>query len=216
MIKTVICDLDGPILDGRFRHYQCYCDILRELGFVPVALEKYWEMKRHRIDRHQQLAACGADEIYDRFLKSWMAQIEEKKYLKLDRLQPGAINKLAELKSAGAKMILVTMRNNEDHLHWQLKFLGLAPFFDNIVAVGTDGGENAKADAAKVYIDTLKRGSALWIGDTEADIKAAQLLEIKVCAVTCGLRTREYLAELHPNFIVEDLQTIDFLEDTLT
>jgi len=215
MIRTIILDLDGPILDGRFRHYQCYSDILCGLGFTPIALGKYWQMKRQRIDRRQQLAAGGAAEIYDQFLESWMAQIEQKKYLALDRLQPGAIDKVREWESTGARLILVTMRNNNSNLHWQLESVGLAPFFSHVLAVGTAGEGNAKAAAAKVHIDSLEKQSALWIGDTESDIEAARLLGIRVCAVSCGLRTREYLAELSPDFLVEDLQGVDFLERTL-
>jgi phosphoglycolate phosphatase len=64
MIGTLILDLDGPIIDGRLRHYQCYSDILVEHGYKPMPVGMNWEMKRQRKDRHVQLAFSGADEIY--------------------------------------------------------------------------------------------------------------------------------------------------------
>lgn len=209
MIKTIVLDLDGPIFDGRSRHYQCYSDILKENGFTPIPAPEYWQMKRQRIDRHLQLTASGAAGIYDRFLQAWLERIEEEKYLSLDRLQPGAVEKLREWKAAGIKLFLVTMRNKKENLQRQLASFDLVPFFDQVVSVGTDGEGNKKATAAEAYLDKASRGSVLWIGDTEEDIRAAHQLGVKVCAVDCGLRTREYLASLCPDFLCHDLKAIN-------
>jgi phosphoglycolate phosphatase len=203
-IKTVIIDLDGPILEGKFRHYQCYSDILIRNGFLPMPMEEYWEMKRNRIDRHTQLSNSGADKIYHIFSKSWVEMIEKKNYLSLDRLQPGAVENLQSLRFSGIRIILITMRNNKDNLKWQLKFLDLLPLFDQVIAVGTAGADR-KANAVRSYIDKIPKESCLWIGDTEADINAARLIEVKVCAVSCGVRTHDYLTKLNPDFLVSDL-----------
>lgn len=216
MINTIIIDLDGPILDGRLRHYQCYSDILLENGFIPMSEDEYWEMKRNRLDRHKQLEVSGADVIYDRFLKSWLERIEDKEYLVLDRPQLGAVQKLWEWKSAGIKLILITMRNNKSNLDWQLGLFNLLPLFDQAIAVGTHGEAISKADAVKAFVEDTKNGAVLWIGDTETDINAAKMLGVKVCAVSCGLRTHDYLATLKPDFLVHDLNAIDFSEMELT
>lgn len=216
MINTIILDLDGPILDGKLRHYQCYSEILTESGFAPLTADEYWNMKRRKLDRHQQLAASGADGIYQQFLQSWLQRIEDKSYLALDRLQPGVLEKLQEWKSYGIGLILVTMRNKESNLRWQLGSVGLLPLLDKVVAVGTDGDESCKADAARPYVEQSDRASILWIGDTEADINAARLLGIKVCVVGCGLRTMEYLTSLKPDFLVSDLKSVNFSKMRLT
>lgn len=213
MIKTIIMDLDGTILDGRLRHYQCYSDILSERGFVPMPIDKYWEMKRQRADRHKQLAVSGADNIYDEFLSSWLSRIEDKEYLQLDRLQTGAVEKISEWKASGIILILITMRNNKNNLFWQLGLFELLPLFDRVVAVGNTEAAGDKAVAVMSYVDAVDRGSILWIGDTETDINAARLIGVKVCAVSAGLRTPEYLAELKPDFIVSDLSQIELAQE---
>ena len=215
MIKTIILDLDGPLLDGRVRHYRCYSDILLENGFTPMPIDEYWEMKRQRIDRHKQLAVSGADGIYNDFLKAWMERIEEKKYLELDRLQPGAVQKLKEWKSSGVKLVLVTMRNNKSNLYWQLELFELLQLLHQVVVVGTTGEKSNKADAVKPHIKQLSSESVLWIGDTEVDIKAALLLGVKACAVGCGLRTPDYLSTLNPNYLVSYLKEINLSEMSL-
>lgn len=209
MIRTIILDLDGPLLDGQHRHYRCYYDILMENGFTPLPSEEYWTMKRQRLDRHQQLAASQADGIYSLFLHSWRQRIEEKKYLAYDRLQPGSLEKLQEWKSRKLELILVTLRNNQENLHEQLGSLGLQPLLDAIVAVGTDGGEAGKADAARPYVERLQSADVLWVGDTETDIAAARRLGVPVCAVGCGLRTEEYLESLKPDLLVQDLRALN-------
>lgn len=208
MISTIILDLDGPILDGKLRHYQCYSDILRENGFIPIPLNEYWEMKRMRIDRHDQLAASRADAIYDTFLQYWMERIEEKRYLSFDRLHPGVLQKLESWRSLGVKLVIVTMRNNKVNLLWQLEKLELMPFFERIITVGSCSGAD-KANAVRDNVALSKHDSALWVGDTEVDIDAAHELGVKICAVGCGLRKPVYLASLSPDYLVSDLKELN-------
>lgn len=208
-INSIVFDLDGPILDGRERHYRCYSDILLENGFTPLPIDAYWAMKRKAEDRHKQLALSGAGSIYDIFLRDWIERIEKKKYLSLDQLQPGALEKLEEWKMAGIRLYLVTMRNHADSLMWQMQRLNLQPFFEEIIAVGTERGNNGKAEEIGTRFTETEKLSALWIGDTEVDIMAARMLEIKVCAVTCGLRSAECLALHNPDFLVPDIMTLE-------
>ena len=215
MFKTVLLDLDGPLLDGKYRHFKCYQDILVQYGFEPMPIEAYWQMKRERQDRHKQLAVSGAGSIYPEFLEYWMQHIEEKDYLVLDQLQPKALAVLEAWKSKKIEVILVTMRNEKDNLISQLDSVGLLPFLDHVVAVGTSKGVKGKASAASEFIDLNDKESVLWVGDTETDIWAARELGVKVCAVECGLRSSEYLVSLGPDYLVSDLVALNALEGFL-
>ena len=213
MINTLILDLDGPILDGKFRHYQCYYDILVEHGFEPMPINAYWDMKRQRQDRHAQLSVSGADEIYNEFLNIWLERIEEKKYLQLDQLQPGAFAKLEEWRGMGMKMILATMRNNQDNLQWQLNALNIASLFDAAIVVGTANGSAGKASVVRAFIEqTETTSSILWIGDTEVDAEAARALGSKICLVSCGIRTPEYLTTLAPDYLLPNIASVKFIK----
>jgi phosphoglycolate phosphatase len=204
--KTIIFDLDGTLLEGKLRHYHCYSDILRANGFIPVELERYWLMKRQRKDRYQQLVCSGAEKIYDQFLEEWIARIELQAYLKFDYLLPNVIEILTKLQQAGKQLILATMRSNEKNLFWQLEELGLKGFFPTIVAVSHQQS-STKAAALVNLIDQRRISEYLWIGDTEMDVNAARQLGVKVATVGCGLRTKDYLIGLHPDFYSSDLAT---------
>lgn len=202
----IVLDLDGPILDGRHRHYACYGRLLEDANATPLPLERYWALKRDRVDRRRLLAESGAEALYDRFLAGWLATIESPELLALDRLQPGALETLRAWNDAGVKLALVTARRAEAALMDQLEALALRPLFSAIVATpfAETGEAKAKAFAARLG-DPDCRG---WIGDTEVDVDAARRLGVPAVAVTCGLRTAAYLRSLAPDFLFEDLRAV--------
>jgi len=209
-VRIVVLDLDGPILNGKLRHYSCYSNILREHGFDPMPIEQYWEMKRNRRDLHEQLKVSRADGIYDQFLQLWLERIEMREYLRLDRLQPEAVMKLRHWKGQDICVVLATMRSNSQNLYWQLRsFDILNPFNQVIVIDGHDGSRKAEAVQRRVELSPSK---TIWIGDTEADIDAARQIGVKIIAVTSGLRAASYLQSLDPDYLVPDLQSV-CLED---
>lgn len=212
MIGTIILDLDGPLMDGRQRHYQCYADILLERGYTPLTVDEYWRLKRQRASILEQLAFSGAEGIYDDFLRDWSERIEQKRYLGLDRLQPGVVQELENWGQSGIMTILATMRNCERNLYWQLEAFKLCRLIDRVVVSGSYGGYREKASAVSTCLEEVSRNLVLWIGDTEVDIKAARLLNIKVCALACGLRTWAYLSTLEPDYLVSDLVELNLTQ----
>lgn len=207
MISNLVLDLDGPLLDGRSRHYCCYSDILTELGFQPVPISEYWEDKRNAVNRADLLDRSGAGSVYSKFLQTWMDRIETREYLRLDRLQRDVIAVLSGWKTENRRLILATLRNNPSNLTWQLEQLGLTPFFDEILITGSDGNSSSKASLVRHALQ-CNLENAVWVGDTEVDIDAARELGIRICVVTCGLRSRAFLAKRMPDAIEDDLSSV--------
>jgi len=206
--RTVILDLDGPLLDGRRRHYAVYQAILRRHGYCPLDGAAYWEMKRERHDRRRQLAASGAEALYDDFLRLWLESIEQPEYLALDRVQTGAIARLASWKAAHKRLVLATQRRHGDRLREQLQTLGLDRYLDHVV-VGThaEGGQGKARGVRALPLDA-RPDECLWVGDTEVDVEAARALGCPIWAVWCGLRTKAYLASLNPDYLSADLTRV--------
>jgi phosphoglycolate phosphatase-like HAD superfamily hydrolase len=208
-VSTVILDLDGPLLDGRDRHYTCYRTILESAGHVPLAADRYWAMKRDRTDRRAQLAASGAESLYDQFLRAWLDLIEAPEFLAMDRVQPGALDVLSRWKGRGIRLVLATLRRHPDRLRDQLASTGLARLLDVVIASRHEAGGAGKAREVREAAPWLDPGRALWIGDTEVDVEAARALGCPVWLLTCGLRTGPYLASLDPEFLGPDLTQVD-------
>lgn len=205
--NTFVFDLDGPLLDGKLRHHQCYADILTELNYIPMPCDRYWDLKRNRINRLEQLGISSAQDCYAEFLERWLTRIEEPHYLQLDCLQPGVISLLSDLRKANKQIILATMRKNKTNLFEQLENVQIKAFFTEIVAIDSDDPNVNKGDYVKAILAN-KPGDFLWIGDTEIDVKAAKSLNIPVAVVSNGLRTASYLTSLSPDFLGVDAMDV--------
>ena len=209
MINTVILDLDGPILDGRFRHYACYRQILELRGYEPASLERYWGMKRERASLGQVLARSKAEAIYEDFQQSWLDSIEQSHLLALDRLQPGVIEKLRQWRDQSLRLVLVTLRRHPEHLYEQLARLGLDFLLDHVVVCDHGEGGLGKARRLKSSVAGISSPQCLWVGDSEVDIEAARSFGCPIWAVACGVRAESYLASLAPDFLSPDITYVD-------
>jgi phosphoglycolate phosphatase len=205
-ITRVLLDLDGPLLDGKLRHYNCYKDILDYLGADPVSVEDYWNGKRQRKSREWLLSKSDALSDYDEFLRLWLELIETRKYLSLDVVQPGSIESLDYLVRRGVEIYLVTNRRSEANLGWQLQEKELIGCFAKVVQVDPLSGPLGKARRLSDLDETF--GNSVWIGDTEADVLSAHEMGVPVGVVTSGLRDRDFLATLRPAHICVDLRGV--------
>lgn len=196
-IKKIFLDLDGPLLDGKERHYHCYRNILERYGFMPISIDKYWESKRTLLNRRELLKMSSAEAIYDEFLAEWLAMIETPYMLALDKVQEGAVDCLFSWKERGIKITLVTMRKNKDALEDQLIATGLRKFLDTVFVCDHADSGVGKADAVRdIFQNKSNQVDTLWIGDTEVDWEAAKSLGCRIVLLTNGLRSDEYLRSL--------------------
>lgn len=200
--ECIFIDLDGPILNGKNRHYQCYKDIINKYGGKPLNIEKYWNLKRNMVERNIIIKKSDFQGTYDEFMNMWMETIETKKYLKYDTLKPKAVETLENFRKYSNKIYLVTMRNNSNNSMLQLEELGLSRLFDSIILCSSKR-ENPKYNALK----KIQFHSAIVIGDTEEDTKMAKRLGIKCIGITNGLRERKLL---EADYYVDEICNIDF------
>lgn len=208
-IKQIFLDLDGPLLDGKERHYFCYRSILERFGFEPIGIDEYWENKRARGNRKDLLNMSGAGEIYDDFLSAWLALIESPEVLALDKVQEGAVDCLRDWKEQGIELVLVTLRKDRQAVEEQLTRLKLRPLLDAVLVCAHANGGGGKADAIrKMFPGASFEENALWIGDTEVDWEAARSLGCNIVLVANGLRCEEYLGTLKSAMIVPSISSI--------
>lgn len=208
-VDTIFLDLDGPLLDGRRRHYSCYERILNACGFVPVDEDTYWHSKREMINRRDLLELSSATKIYDKFLSDWLAVIESPEALALDVVQPGAIDCLKTWKQQGKRLVLVTLRKDAASLTDQLKSNGLSDYLDHVLVCTHESGGQGKAQAVRVLIgEPLNELRAIWVGDTEVDAQAAEALGIEVFLVANGLRSPRVLEGLHSAGVIESIVSL--------
>ncbi|HLM60618.1 MAG TPA: HAD family hydrolase, partial [Pyrinomonadaceae bacterium] len=189
--------------------YFCYRQILAGFGCEPIDIERYWKLKRAAVNRNEILKLSRAEGKYQEFLERWEMEIETDDALDLDKVQTGAREKLLSWKDEKISLILATMRKKETALLNQLERLKLHELFDEIIVCRHAEGSEGKASSVKNRISQKETDILLWVGDTEADVKAARILGCRVWALSCGLRNSDFLTALSPDFLSTFLNEID-------
>jgi phosphoglycolate phosphatase len=229
--STVFCDFDGPVVDVSDRYYSTYQMALADTAkfyreFSPELQEtdrlsqhvltkaQFWQMKQDRTpDREIALRSGLGGEQIDFFLARVLKIVNRPALLQQDKLQPGVSWALNLLRTAGAKLILVTLRDR-DEANSILEQHGLRSLFTAIY--GTDNSQAAYQNYAELKTQLLDRAirdhssdmskyNAWMIGDTEADILAGRAMGTPTIGLTCGIRSHQQLNLLEPTRIETDL-----------
>lgn len=225
---TVFCDFDGPIVDVSNRYYSTYKLALADtkatcqdegliLPIQEMSKEQFWLMKQNRIADVEIAMRSGLQgEAINFFLGRVIEIVNDPELLRQDRLQPGVSWALALLHSQGVRLVLVTLRCQSQATQI-LRNYGLTRLFSGIYGTGdSDAAYQNNADGKTQLLEAAisahcrfpgEETSAWMVGDTEADLIAAQALSIPSIALTCGIRSQLYLKQFQPDCILSDLLT---------
>jgi phosphoglycolate phosphatase len=227
---TVFCDFDGPVVDVSDRYYSTYQMALADTArftqeFSPelrvadrlsqpvLTKAQFWQMKQNRTPDREIAQRSGlSGEQIDFFLDRVLKIVNRPVLLQQDKLQPGVSWALNLLRTEGAKLILVTLRDR-DEANSILEQHGLRSLFTAIY--GTDNSQAAYQNYAELKTQLLDRAirdhchvskqDAWMVGDTEADILAGRAMGIPTIGLTCGIRSHQQLNLLEPTRIETDL-----------
>ncbi|MEM9452323.1 MAG: HAD family hydrolase [Cyanobacteria bacterium P01_E01_bin.6] len=224
--RTIFCDFDGPIVDVSERYYKTYLAGLQEFqlshsadgrspSIQPMTKQKFWEMKQHRVPDSEIAIRSGLKEQEtDSFLARVKHLVNKPHLLHYDQIQPGAHWAFKLLNKQGVRLILVTLRCQQQATQLLHEY-GLLPFFSdvygttNIDAAYLNGIECKSALLKQAWQDHLYhygRPMQAWmVGDTEADICAGQALGMPTVAITTGVRSPSYLKKFNPSYTFDTL-----------
>lgn len=226
---NVFCDFDGPIVDVSDRYYSTYhlaltdtAEFYSNCATQPVVQThltiltktQFWQMKQDRVPDREIAHQSGLDDgQIDFFLQRVVEIVNSANLLQQDKIQPGVTWALGLLRAQGCRLILVTLRDQDEAIRI-LEQHGIRQLFNGIY--GTANSQAAYQNYAEVKTKLLSQAmldhqatqtnSDNWmIGDTEADILAAKAMGIPAIALTCGIRSKMQLSQLQPTLIKTDL-----------
>ena len=223
---TLFCDFDGPVVDVSGRYYSTYRLALartrrsyrkrgHSIQLTPMSKSQFWQMKQARVpDQEIALRSGLRGEQIDDFL----AEVQKivhccPSLLRRDALQPQVPAALELLQKNGVQLVLVTLRC-EAQVQASLQRYGLENAFAEVY--GTQDAHAAYANYTDVKTSLLSQALAdhgnaktdWMVGDTEADVIAAQRLGLSAIALSCGIRSHKYLSKLQPTSLQPNLLAV--------
>ncbi|MEO0407516.1 MAG: HAD hydrolase-like protein [Cyanobacteria bacterium P01_A01_bin.135] len=215
---AVFCDFDGPIVDVSDRYYGTYRRALQYLdkpSIQPLTKAQFWRLKQHRIPDKDIAQQSG---VRPHQMARFFALVEETvnhpDLLHHDCLHPSAKKGLLLLHERGIHLMLVTLRSQgqvidllREHRMERLfiRILG-TPEVQAAYRNNVDYKTELLSCCWRDYCQAYSTPNHAWmVGDTEADILAGRRLGISTVALTCGIRSRAYLARFQPTHIQDNL-----------
>lgn len=202
--KTVIFDLDGTLLDTLEDLKDSTNAALSAFGCKERTLEEVRKFVGNGIRNLMLQAVEGGDEnpefenIFQYFKDDYKKNCKNK-----TKPYPGIMKVLEELKEKGVKLAMVSNKADfavKELNSWYFKNLGM-------LAVGEREGVRRKPapDAVFQILKELStdKESAVYVGDSEVDIKTAENAKIPCISVLWGFREKDFLKENGGTVFVE-------------
>jgi phosphoglycolate phosphatase-like HAD superfamily hydrolase len=214
----LITDFDGPIMDVSERYYRVYLYCLEQVQEPGQALQvltksDFWQLKRAKVAEVEIGRRSGLAEAQVQTFADLRRQtVHTLPYLVHDLPHPGAVETLESLQALGVELVVMTMRRVCE-LEEALERNHLGRFFapQHRYCLSNDyvktGDTKDKPLLMQRAMRELPHHDRVWmVGDTEADILAAQSADIPVIGVLSGIRNQEQLERYGPLKIMANLR----------
>lgn len=213
MVKLVIFDLDGTLINSNGDLKFCMNKMLEDYGLPKITTEETYQFVGYGARRFVELALKGnLDNFEERFLtfNKYLATYSGDNayiYEGLDEL-------LLTLKEKGVKLAIVSNKQQDATDFVVNKMLGKYNF-DVVCGIGGNFKTKPDTTAVEYVLKTLgiKKEETLYVGDSEIDMLTAINAGLKSVGVLWGFRTKEQLIEKGGKVFAENAKELyDLIE----
>ena len=207
MIKGIVFDFDGTIVDSMHMVFNALNDALKKKSLPPIEIELLGRMAGlplvDIISTKTQISDSVAKEVERDVFESYTS------FCRLScQLLPHVESTLRTLKSKQIKLGLLTTTPSIPLKAVVNKF-SLNDYFDIMLA--KEDAENKPNPEGLNKIITefgLQKDECLYVGDSPIDILTGKAAGIKTIAVTTGIATIKQLKEAKPDAIIPNLEKL--------
>jgi HAD superfamily hydrolase (TIGR01509 family) len=196
VIRGVIFDLDGTLVDSNELHVLAWQETFRHFG------------KEIPMERLREQIGKGGDQYLPVFLDEremrefgdeadkYRGEVFKRKYLSRVKPFPKVRELFERLRADGKKIALASSGKETEVRHYE-KLLGIGGLVDSMTTVDQVAQSKPKADVfiAALNMLGLSPSDAVAIGDTPYDVAAAKKIELPVVGVLCGGFPEQVLRE---------------------
>lgn len=187
MLRAVILDVDGTLIDSNEAHARSWQEALREKSIDPPFLEIRWRIGMGADRLMPELAGFTLESAKGQAIDQRRKQIFNERYLPHLKPFPKVRELLEAFKAEGLKLIIGTSAGG-DLLHRLLIRANVDDLID--ASTSSDDADRSKPapDIIRAALDEarLSPEEAVMIGDTPYDVASATRAGVKIVGVTCG------------------------------
>lgn len=204
MVKGVIFDWDGTVVQNTDLWHTAFNMTLNDLGFPPITLEQFSKLiDREKVERTFGITEAEMMKGFD----VWVANYE--KLRKNAKLVSGIDGLIKKLKEENYKTAVVT-GGGKDRVMREVKEFKLGKFFDVVVTHDDAIYEKPHPNGLKLALGglKLKPEECVYIGDMNVDVLAAKNCGMASIAVSWGSHDIEELKKTNPHHTANDLSEL--------
>jgi len=187
VLRGVLFDIDGTLVDSNAAHAQSWVDTLREAGH-EVPFDVLWPMIGMGGDKVLPSAAgIDIDSELGRQLSARRWEIFQRDYLLSLRPTPGARDLVQRMKDDGLELIVASSAS-VDELGALMDAANVRDLFEKTTS--SSDAEDSKPDPdivqAAVKKSGMKPDELIMLGDTPYDVQAAIGAHVNLVGLLCG------------------------------
>ncbi|MFA4966341.1 MAG: HAD-IIIA family hydrolase, partial [Thermoleophilia bacterium] len=197
----VVFDLDGTVVDTVELIVESFRYATRTVLGVELPDEVITAgVGQPLLAQMQHLSAERARELYDVY-----REYNHRRHDELIRGYDGVPEVLAELRSAGRRLGIVTSKS-DDTTQMAFRAVGLEEQFDVVVTAGDTTEHKPSPEPLRLCLRRLGADAegSIYVGDSPVDIQAGAAAGMATAAVAWGVFGREALLAVAPDFWLDE------------
>ncbi|MFC5701938.1 HAD hydrolase-like protein [Cohnella faecalis] len=205
MIKHVVFDFDGTIVDSLGAVVDIYNEIAGQYRFTKLDQDRYRALMN--VPLRERIKALGVPMHRIFFIRNVARQFKQKyqTQLHLIRMIDGVLEAAERLKEQGYVLSILTS-NSEANVREYLRNREISIFDHVYSANGLFGKHRTINQYRKQH--RLSREELIYVGDETRDIQACRKSRVPIIAVTWGVEDRALLAAANPDYLIDRPQEI--------
>lgn len=206
MIRTVLFDLDGTIIDTNELIIETFLHVLRDKTPSPFTREHI--IPSMGLTLEEQIRIFTGQDQVDELVAAYR-EYNVTRHDELVREFPYVQEVMAELHASGIQLGVVTtkMRATTERA---LRMFGLIDYLSTIVTVQDVTHPKPHPEPVLRAVEALKADpvQTIMVGDSPADIQAANAAGVVSCGVAWSLKGEAVLRQYEPRHIIHDMRDL--------
>lgn len=206
MIRTVLFDLDGTIMDTNELIIETFLHVLKDIAPLPFTREQIIPKMGTTLEQ-QMREFSHRDQIDDLVLA--YREYNTQRHDEMVKPFPYVVEVLSNMHAAGLQLGVVTTKIRQT-TERALKLFDMYDFMDVIITVDDVTYPKPDPEPVRKAMEALgaNPSTTLMVGDSPADILSGNAAGAQSCAVAWSLKGEQLLQQYHPRHIIHDMRDL--------